>query len=64
MSKENTFERDRIDMSLQKKAIANVVDELSIDLGSEGKVAGCITLKIRYFNFETFTEQMTIGYTY
>jgi len=63
MSKENTFEKDTIDMSLLKKVVANMVDELSFDLRNEGKVTGCITLKIRYSNFETFTKQMRIGYT-
>lgn len=63
ISKENTFESDTIDMILLKRVIAKMVDELSFELRSGKKLAGCITLKIRYSNFETFTKQMKIGYT-
>lgn len=63
VSKENTFERDTIDMVLLRRIIAKMVDELAFDLRSERRVTGCITLKIRYSNFETFTKQMKISYT-
>lgn len=63
MSKEETFEKDTIDMALLKKALARMVDELAFDLRKEGKVTGCVTLKIRYSNFETFNKQAKISYT-
>lgn len=63
MSKENTFERDTIDMTRLRRVIAGMVDELAFDLRSGKRVTGCITLKIRYSNFETFTRQLKIGYT-
>lgn len=63
MSKEQTFESDTIDMVLLKRVIAHMTDELSFELRSEKKLTGCITLKIRYSNFETFTKQMKIAYT-
>ncbi len=63
MSKENTFESDTIDMVLLKRVIAQMVDQLSFDLRKENKVTGCITLKIRYSNFETFTKQLKINYS-
>jgi DNA polymerase-4 len=63
MSKEETFEKDTIDMALLKKSLARMVDELAFDLRKEGKVTGCVTLKIRYSNFETFNKQAKISYT-
>lgn len=63
MSQERTFEKDTIDMVLLKKVIARMVDELAFDLRKEGRLAGCLTLKIRYSNFETATKQMKIPYT-
>jgi len=63
MSKERTFETDTIDMVLLKRVIVHMTDELSFELRSEKKLTGCITLKIRYSNFETFTKQMKIAYT-
>lgn len=63
MSKEQTFEKDTIDMDLLKKVLAKMVDELAFELRKEMKVTGCITLKIRYSNFETFSKQAKISYT-
>lgn len=63
MSKEQTFESDTIDMILLRHVVAKMIDELSFELRSEKKLTGCITLKIRYSNFETFTKQMKISYT-
>lgn len=63
MTKEETFEKDTIDMVLLKKVLARMVDELAFDLRKEGKVTGCVTLKLRYSNFETFSKQATISYT-
>ncbi len=63
MSKENTFEKDTIDMGDLNRTIAQMIDELSFDLRKERKLTGCITLKIRYSNFETVTRQQKISFT-
>ena len=63
MSKERTFENDTIDMALLKKVLAKMIDELAFDLRKERKVTGCITLKIRYSNFDTCNKQAKIAYT-
>lgn len=63
MSKEETFEKDTIDMALLKKVLARMVEELAFDLRKEGRLTGCVTLKIRYANFETFSKQAKISYT-
>lgn len=63
ISKEQTFENDTIDMRLLNHIVAKMVDELSFDLRSNKRLTGCITLKIRYSNFETYTKQTKISYT-
>lgn len=63
LSKENTFEQDTIDMVLLKKHLMTMVDDLAFDLRKEGKLTACVTLKIRYSNFETFTKQIRVAYT-
>ena len=63
MSKERTFENDTIDMGLLRKTIFAMVDELAFDLRKQQRLTGCITLKIRYSNFETSTQQKRISYT-
>src|SRR5690606_17466754 len=63
MSNEHTFEIDTIDMSLLRKILITMIDELAFGLRKEGKLTACITLKIRYSNFDTHTKQMKITYT-
>lgn len=63
MSKEHTFEIDTIDMVLLRKIIFTMIDELAFELRKEGKLTSCVTLKIRYSNFDTYTKQVKITYT-
>ncbi|MDA3615612.1 DNA polymerase IV [Polluticaenibacter yanchengensis] len=63
MSKETTFERDTIDIGLLKKTMLSMVDELAFDLRMTGKLTSCITIKIRYSNFDTHTAQMKLSFT-
>lgn len=63
MSKETTFQEDTIDMQKLKKTLAKMVNELAFDLRKDQKLTGCITLKIRYSNFDTHTKQIRIAYT-
>jgi DNA polymerase IV len=63
MSKEHTYEQDTIDMAVLKKTIIKMIDQLAFDLRSEGRLTSCLTLKIRYSNFETFTKQVRIPLT-
>ena len=63
MSKETTFQQDTIDMEVLRRTLIGMIDTLAFDLRSEQKLTSCITLKIRYSNFDTHTKQVQIGYT-
>lgn len=63
MSKENTFEQDTIDMDILKRVMLTMVDELAFDLRKEKKLTSCITVKIRYSNFDTHTMQAKLPFT-
>jgi DNA polymerase-4 len=63
MSKDHTFETDTIDMAILKKLLFTMIDELAFDLRKDGKLTSCLTLKIRYSNFDTHTKQIKIPYT-
>lgn len=63
MSKEHTYEQDTIDMKLLKKTIVQMIDQLAYELRTEGRLCTCLTLKIRYANFETFTKQIKVPLT-
>jgi DNA polymerase-4 len=64
ISTEETFDSDTIDMCLPLKAlIVKMVEKLAYQLRSENKLTACITVKIRYSNFDTHTTQCRIPYT-
>lgn len=63
MSTEQTFDKDTIDMVLLKKTLSGMVDTLSFDLRKENKLTSCISVKIRYSNFDTDTKQARVSYT-
>jgi DNA polymerase-4 len=63
MSKETTFQQDTIDIELLKRTLIGMVDTLAYHLRKDQKLTGCITLKIRYSNFDTHTQQVRVGYT-
>ena len=63
MSKERTFEQDTIDVAALKQRLARMVESLGFELRSQGKLTGCVTVKIRYSNFDTHDMQQRIPYT-
>ncbi len=63
MSKEYTYEQDTIDMGDLQKRLARMVSELTFELRQEGRLCSCLTLKIRYSNFDTHTKQVSFSYT-
>src|SRR3546814_6380757 len=50
-------------MDFLKRTLASMVDKLAFDLRREQKLTGCLTLKIRYSNFDTHTRQVKVPYT-
>lgn len=63
MSTETTFDKDTIDIELLKRVLTGMVDRLAFDLRKSKKVTGCVTLKLRYSDFQTHTFQSKIAYT-
>jgi DNA polymerase-4 len=63
ISKERTFEQDTIDVKDIKHCLARMVESLGFDLRSQHKLTGCVTVKIRYSNFDTHDMQQRIPYT-
>jgi len=63
ISKERTFEQDTIDVAAVRQCLARMVESLGYDLRSQHKLTGCVTLKIRYSDFDTHDMQQRIPYT-
>ena len=60
---QSTFETDSIDTHTIKQLITSMVTDLCFQLRAQQKLTACITITIRYSNFETHTQQAKIPYT-
>ncbi|MCX3267354.1 DNA polymerase IV [Pedobacter agri] len=60
---QTTFESDSMDISKMKAILSGMVTNLTYELRSQQKLTACITVTIRYSNFETVTQQSRIPYT-
>ncbi len=60
---ENTFHTDTIDIQFLHRELLRMTEEIAFELRSSGKLAGCLTVKIRYSDFQTLTKQAIIPYT-
>lgn len=58
-----TFKVDTIDIETIQHLIASMVMDLAFELRQKKKLAACITVTIRYSNFEEVSKQATIAYT-
>jgi DNA polymerase-4 len=63
LSTERTFDRDTIDVKGLKAILTGMTESLAFDLRSQQKLTACVTVKIRYSDFNTFTMQSRIPYT-
>jgi len=63
ISTEHTFEKDTTDMVRLNQLLVSMVEKIAFDLRKQEKLTSCITVKIRYSNFDTHTLQKRIPYT-
>jgi len=63
ISKENTFEENVYDIEFLMSEIVRMTEKICFDLRREAKVAGCVTIKLRYPDFETTSRQASIPFT-
>jgi len=60
---ERTFDKDTMDVNGLQDLLVSMVEKLTFQLRKEEKLTSCITVKIRYSNFDTHTLQKRMGYT-
>lgn len=63
MSKERTFTEDTLDLRMIKSLLLDMTDKLAFELRNDKRLASCITIKIRYADFNTFSKQRHVPYT-
>lgn len=63
ISTERTFDKDSIDVVKMNQLLVSMVEKIAFELRQKEKLTSCVTVKIRYSNFDTHTLQKRIPYT-
>lgn len=63
ISTENTFHADTIDVDFLMNELTRMTEKIAFELRQQNKLTGCVTLKLRYSDFDTVTRQVSIPYT-
>ncbi|HUR09850.1 MAG TPA: DNA polymerase IV [Flavitalea sp.] len=63
ISTENTFPNDTIDIGFLMTELTRMTEKIGFELRQQSKLTGCITVKIRYSDFDTVTKQYSIPFT-
>lgn len=63
ISTEHTFQQDTIDLKFLHAELSRMTEKIAFQLRNENKLTGCITVKIRYSDFNTLTTQSAIAYS-
>ncbi|MGB4399109.1 MAG: DNA polymerase IV, partial [Daejeonella sp.] len=60
---QRTFHTDTVNTEGIKQLLTSMVTELTYQLRTQRKLTSCVTVSIRYSDFETHTQQVTVPYT-
>tara|TARA_R110002073_G_scaffold139232_2_gene289434 strand:- start:219641 stop:220861 length:1221 start_codon:yes stop_codon:yes gene_type:complete len=63
ISTERTFDKDTTDMHKLRSIVIAMTENLAYQLRRGNKLTACITFKIRYSDFQTYTQQKRIPYS-
>jgi len=63
ISNERTFNLDTIDVQKLRDTLTAMADTLCYQLRLGNKMTGCVSVKIRYSDFQTYNKQIRIPYT-
>jgi DNA polymerase-4 len=64
ISTEQTFETNTTDVDWLLKRLLQMAEIVGYELRQDNKMTGCVTVKIRYPDFETTSKQSSIPYTF
>ena len=63
ISTERTFEQDTTDVYNLKSILLSMVEDMAYRLRNTNKLTSCVSVKVRYTDFQTHTKQKRIPYT-
>jgi DNA polymerase IV len=63
ISTEHTFDKDTTDLVRLNQLLVSMVEKIAFEMRKQEKLTSCVTVKIRYSNFDTHNLQKRIPYT-
>jgi DNA polymerase-4 len=63
ISTERTFEADTINLRFLHAELVRMTESIGFQLRKQDKLTGCLTVKLRYSNFDTVVKQKTVDFT-
>jgi DNA polymerase IV len=63
ISTEHTFDKDTTDLVRLNQLLVSMVEKIAFEMRKQEKLTSCVTVKIRYSNFDTHSLQKRIPYT-
>ncbi|HXB06724.1 MAG TPA: DNA polymerase IV [Puia sp.] len=63
ISTEHTFETDTINLGFLHAQLVRMTESIGFELRRQDKLTGCITVKLRYSNFDTVARQKSIDHS-
>lgn len=60
---ERTFDKDSTDLLQMRQLLVSMVEKIAFELRTQQQLTSCVTVKIRYSNFDTHSLQKRIPYT-
>ncbi len=60
ISTENTFQADTTNLTFLRSELVRMTEKIAFQLRCDNRLAGCVSVKIRYTDFETHNIQRTI----
>ena len=63
ISTERTFDKDTIDVVKMRELLVGMVEKIAFEMRQKQRLTSCVTVKIRYSNFDTHTLQKRVPYT-
>jgi DNA polymerase-4 len=62
-SSEETFDKDTMDVAMLECLLVSMTEDLCFKMRNENFLTGCVSVKIRYSDFNTYTQQIKISYS-
>ncbi|WP_431216518.1 DNA polymerase Y family protein [Puia sp. P3] len=63
ISTEQTFQTDTINLKFLHAQLVRMTESVGFELRTQDRLTGCVTVKLRYSNFDTVVRQKTIDFT-